>query len=64
MMADFDVRLTLAEPVSRPVDSGFRRRQSRMSLYIDITWIRPARFALSASTDYVLQTTTVGDVTD
>jgi hypothetical protein len=61
-MADFDVRLSLAKPVQGLVIAASAPAESISESYL--YHLDHARaFALSASTDYVLQTTTIGDVT-
>lgn len=61
-MADFQVRVTLAEPVVRVVIAASAPAVQDGASYT--YHLEAARtFALSASTEYLMQTTTVGDVT-
>jgi hypothetical protein len=60
--ADFDVRLTLAEPVSDLlIAASAPAAQEGLGYHYHLGSARS--FALSASTEYLLQTSTVGDVT-
>ncbi len=61
-VADFQVRLTLAEPVQDLVIAASTPAVQDGESYV--YHLEAARtFALSASTEYLVQTTTVGDVT-